>query len=62
LNEKNVWKAEITTKLSGIIYERALITNDFEKIYSRVIEWLEEVPEEEFDTPHMLEVLGDIGG
>jgi len=62
MDEKNVWRAEITTKLSGIIYERALLTGSFEKVYSRVLEWLEEIPEEEFDTVHALEVLGDIGG
>lgn len=55
-------RAEMTTKLSGIIYEKALLSGSFEKVYSRVLEWLEEIPEEEFDTVHALEVLGDIGG
>ena len=62
MNEERVRKAEMTTRLSGILFWKANTTGQFEEIYSRVIEWLWEIPEEEFDVSGALEVLGDVGG
>jgi len=62
LNDENIRKAEITTRLSGILYWKATSVNSIEKVYMKVIEWLEEIPEEEFDITEALGVLGNVGG
>jgi hypothetical protein len=61
LNE-SITRAEISTKLSGIIFRKALLDNDFPGVYSRVLEKIETIPEEQFDTFQMLEILGEVGG
>ncbi|MCD6402952.1 MAG: hypothetical protein J7K98_01330 [Candidatus Aenigmarchaeota archaeon] len=55
-------KVEVTARLSGIIFRKALMEGDFLKVYSRVLEILEEVPEEDLETTDLLEIFGDIGG
>ena len=55
-------KVEATARLSGIIFRKALIDGDFENVYMRVVERLEELEDEEFETEDLLEIFGDIGG
>ena len=59
MNEENNL-IEFTAKLGGVIFKKAELENNFEAVYSRVIErmfHLQAVGGDEF-----LFVLGDIGG
>ena len=47
------------TKLTGIIFRKALLENDFEKVYSKVFSMMGKIFAEE---AHVLEIFGDIGG
>ena len=47
------------TKLTGIIFRKALLENDFEKVYSKVFSMMGKIFTEE---AHVLEIFGDIGG
>jgi len=60
--EDSVRKVEMTARLSGVIFRKALMEGDFEKVYTKVLQRLEEVTEEEFETADVLEIFGDIGG
>ncbi len=62
MDESSIRKVEATARLSGIIFRKALLDGNFEEVYSRVFEVLEEVPEEELETADLLEIFGDIGG
>lgn len=55
-------KAEVAVRLSGVIFKKALMEDDFLGIYSRVFEKIETMADEEFDTIQVLEIFGDIGG
>lgn len=52
---------EMTTKLSGIIFRKAELENNFEKVYSRVVKKMVEF---EFfgNSGNMLEIFGETGG
>lgn len=50
---------DLTTKLNGIILRKAELDNNFETVYSRVFERMNNL--EEFGEEFIL-VLGDIGG
>ena len=54
--------AELTAKLGGIIMIKAEIDNNFEQIYSRVFEKVQEMEEFEVFDFDFLDVLGDMGG
>ena len=56
----NFWIFEITTKMTGIIFRKALLENDTEKVYGRVFE---QISTKVFlDDIHILEIFGDVGG
>lgn len=48
----------LTAKLNGIILKKAELENNFDKVYSRVLEKIVEV---EFDED-FLSILGEVGG
>jgi hypothetical protein len=60
--QSGIKKAEITVRLSGIIFKKALMEDDFLGIYSKVFEKIESMTDDEFDTIQVLEIFGDIGG
>lgn len=48
------------TKLTGIIFKKALLENSFEKVYERVFV---QMSTKVFDDDvHVLEIFGDVGG
>jgi hypothetical protein len=49
---------EMVTKLSGVIFKKALIEDDFEKVYKRAFRQILNAKDE----ANILEILGDIGG
>ena len=49
---------EISSKLNGIIYTKALLNKSFTKVYEKI---LEEILELEDET-ELLAILGDLGG
>ena len=50
----------MTSKLTGIIFKKALLENSFEKVYVRVFE---QISTKDFDNDvHILEIFGDVGG
>ena len=58
--ENDIWLFEMTTKLSGIIFKKALLENSFEKVYERVFEQISTKMFE--DDVQVLEIFGDVGG
>lgn len=48
---------ELASRIGGIIFKKAELMNDFEKIYARVFEKMDAEENEE-----LIEVLGDTGG
>lgn len=53
--------AEMTVKFSGVIFRKAELENNFERIYSRVVEKMVEF--EYFGSgKNMVEILGESGG
>lgn len=50
----------MTTKLSGVIFRKALIENNWTKIYETVFTRM--IDEEIEDEIHILKIFGDIGG
>jgi hypothetical protein len=59
LNEE-VLIREMTTKLSGIIFRKALMENNWTKVYKTIITGM--VNTEIEDEIHLLKIFGDIGG
>jgi hypothetical protein len=54
------WVFEMTSKLSGIIFRKALMENNIEKVYERVFE---QITIKDFENDvHILEIFGDVGG
>lgn len=51
---------EMTTKLSGVILKKALLEENFEKVYKRVFEQISVKVFE--DDMNILEILGNVGG
>ena len=53
--------AEMTTKIGGVIFRKAELEDNFEKVYSRVVEKMVEF---EFlgSTENLLEIFGETGG
>ncbi len=50
----------MTSKLSGIIFRKALLEDSFERVYERVFE---QISIKDFeDDVHILEIFGDVGG
>ncbi len=58
--EDDIWLMEMTTKLSGVILKKAILEEDFEKVYKRVFEQISVKVFE--DDMNILEILGDVGG
>jgi len=50
--------ADITAKLNGVIFRKAELEKNFEKVYLKIFEKMVEI--EEFD--NFLIVFGDLGG
>jgi len=50
----------MTTKLTGIIFRKALLENSFEKVYEKVFKQIACRMFE--DDAHLLEIFGDVGG
>jgi len=55
-----LWIIEMTTKLSGIIFKKALMEDSLERVYKRVFEQISSKVFE--DDIHILEIFGDVGG
>jgi len=50
----------MTTKLTGVIFKKALLENSIEKVYGRVFR---EMSTQVFeDDVHILQIFGDVGG
>lgn len=60
MNESDYSMAEFTSKLSGIILKKAELENNFEAVYSKVFERMNQLQATNND--EMLFVLGEIGG
>ena len=60
MNENDYSMAEFTSKLSGIILKKAELENNFEAVYSKVFERMNQLQAANND--ELLFVLGDIGG
>lgn len=59
MNE-DMWSSVMTTKLGGIIFKKALIENNWSKVYENVVfNLMEEEIESEAE---VLKAFGDIGG
>jgi hypothetical protein len=59
LNEE-MWPSIMTTRLGGIIFRKALIENNWSKVYENLVfSMMEEEIESETD---LLKTFGDIGG
>jgi hypothetical protein len=50
----------MSTKLGGVIFRKAEMENNFEKVYSKVFERM--VACELLGSETVLEILGDVGG
>ena len=51
---------EINNKLSGIIWRKALLDDNFDKVYSKVFE---EIAVNKFESEiNILEIFGEVGG
>jgi len=60
--EDEMKKIELTIGLSGVIFRKALMNDDFYGVYSKVFEVVEKIPEDVFDSIFVLEILGQVGG
>ncbi len=56
----DVWIREMTTKLSGIIFSKAIIENDWSKVYESV--YYKIVNDEFEDEMSFLRIFGECGG
>jgi len=58
--DEEIWLYEMTTKLTGVIFKKALLENSIEKVYGRVFR---EISTQIFeDDVHILQIFGDVGG
>ncbi len=58
--DEDLWLYEMTTKLTGVIFKKALLENSIEKVYERVFR---EISTQIFeDDVHILQIFGDVGG
>ena len=58
--EDDLWVFEMASKLTGVIFKKALLENSMEKVYSRV---MKEIATQVFeDDVHILQIFGDVGG
>jgi hypothetical protein len=58
--DEEIWLYEMTTKLTGVIFKKALLENNIEKVYGRVFR---EISIQVFeDDVHILQIFGDVGG
>jgi len=58
--DEEIWLYEMTTKLTGVIFKKALLENSIEKVYGRVFR---EMSTQVFeDDVHILQIFGDVGG
>jgi len=60
LFDDNFWIYEMTSKLSGALFRKAIMENSFEKVYERVFIQISTKVFE--DDVHILEIFGDVGG
>jgi len=58
--QDDVWIFEMTTKLTGIIFRKALMENSFERVYSKVFEQISSKMVN--NDVQVLEIFGDVGG
>lgn len=57
---EEIWSSVMTTKLGGVIFRKALMENNWSKIYENVMFGINE---EEIDSEtSILKAFGDIGG
>lgn len=59
LNDE-LWVRDMTTKLSGIIFRKALIEDDWSKVYEDVVKGM--VANQFEDEMGVLKILGNLGG
>jgi len=58
--EDELWIFEMTTKLTGVIFKKALLEDSFERVYRRVFE---QILTKMFNNDvQVLEIFGDVGG
>ena len=58
--DKEVWFYDMMFKLSGVIFKKAQMENNFEKVYNQV---LTKTITTEFESDmDMLEIFGNVGG
>jgi len=58
--EDELWVFEMASKLTGVIFKKALLENSMEKVYSRV---MTQITTQVFeDDVHILQIFGDVGG
>lgn len=60
LEKEQLEMLEMSTKLGGVIFRKAEMEDDFEKVYSKVFERMVEV--ELLGSETILEILGNVGG
>ena len=58
--DKEVWMYDMILKLSGVIYKKAQMENNFEKVYNQV--FTKTVTTEFESDMDMLEIFGNVGG
>ncbi len=59
MNE-DAWIYDMMMKLSGVIYSKAMIENNFQKVYGRVFDMMAD--DSFMNEMNILEVLGNVGG
>jgi len=58
--DKETWMFDMMLKLSGVIYKKAQMENNFEKVYNQVFS---KMVTTDFETDmDMLEIFGNVGG
>ena len=58
--EDEFWVFEMASKLTGVIFKKALLENSIDKVYSRV---MKQITTQVFeDDVHILQIFGDVGG
>ena len=58
--DKETWMFDMMLKLSGVIYRKAQMENNFEKVYNQVFS---KMVTTDFETDmDMLEIFGNVGG
>ena len=59
MNEE-IWVSEMATKLSGIIFRKALIENNWSGVYEKTLQFMMNNTFE--NEMNLLEILGGVGG